>query len=71
MSLTRLKDYLDAREALAGGQTETAARALERAIRSKPNNPVIRGALAKILDHKTLAGTALLDLLRVEVNRRE
>lgn len=70
MSTRALKEYLDAREALRQGQAETAAQHLEQAVRSSKDNRVIRGNLGRLLDHKSLAGGAVLELLRVEVQRR-
>ena len=70
MSTQALKSYLEAREALRQGKTNLAALHLETAIRSPRNNQVLRASLEKVLDHKTLAGSAVLELIRVEVQRR-
>jgi hypothetical protein len=70
VSTRALKEYLDAREALRQGKTDLAAGLLEVAIRSPRNNQVLRGSLEKVLNHKTLAGGAVLELIRVEVQRR-
>lgn len=66
-----LKDYIEAREALRGGNSQVAATLLESAVGSPFHNRVLRGNLEKVLDHRTLAGSALLELIRVEVSRRE
>ncbi len=71
MSVRALQQYLEARDALAQGKTPAATQHLERAVGSPQGNPVIARELPQLLDHRTLAGSALLELLRVEVNRRE
>lgn len=70
MSVEALHDYLDARQALANRDSESAAVLLERAIASPPNNPVIRRSLDLCLDHDHPAGEAILEILRVEIGRR-
>jgi hypothetical protein len=70
VSTQTLKSYLEARHALRQGKRDLAAAYLETAIRSPRNNQVLRGSLEKVLDHKTLAGSAVLELIRVEVQRR-
>lgn len=71
MSTRALTEYLEAREALRRGNQSLAATVLEFAVRSPHNNRVLRENLTTLLDHRTLAGSALLELIRVEVGRRE
>lgn len=71
MSTRALVRYLDARQALESGDREAAAGELEKAMGSPPDNRQIRQNLELLLDHKTLAGDAILDLLRVEIGRKD
>lgn len=71
MSIEALEHYLDAREALAGGDREKAAEELEKALGSPPDNPTLRAHVERFLDHRCFAGGAALEILRVEVSRRK
>lgn len=71
MGIESLKRYLDAREALAEGDRETAGHAIEEALGSAPNNPVLRDNVGALLDHKGLAGEAVLEVIRVEMQRSQ
>lgn len=66
-----LKRYLEARDAVARGDLEEAAAAAEEAFGSQPNNRYIRENVEKLLDHESAAGEVLLDLVRVEMQRRD
>lgn len=71
MATGALVDYLNARQALANHDSETAALLLESAIASPEGNRVIRKNLPALLDHDNLAGEAILELLRVEIGRSD
>lgn len=70
MSIEALEHYLDAKEALAEGDPDRAAEQLEKALGSAPDNSTLRANLGRILDRKTLAGRLTLEVLRVEIQRR-
>lgn len=66
-----LKRYLEARDALAEGDRTEAIAALKEAFGSQPDNPFIERNVELLVDHETPAGEVLLDLVRVEMNRRD
>ena len=70
MSIEAFEHYLEAREALAAGDRVRAGEELEKALGSQPNNATLRGHVERFLDHRTFAGVAALEILRVEVQRR-
>ena len=71
MTTRPLKRYLEARDALARGDPEAAAGAVEEAFGAQQGNTFIRQNLDQLLDHESLAGEAVLDLVRVEMQRRD
>lgn len=64
MSLRPLIDYLEAKEAFARGRRAEAVAALERALGSPANNPVIARSLEELLDHRSLPGEVAMGILR-------
>lgn len=70
MSIKPLMEYLESKESLRQGKAPEAGRLLESAVRSPAKNPVLRRSLETLLNHRSLAGQALLNLIRVEANRR-
>ena len=66
-----LKRYLEARDALAKGDRTEAIAALKDAFGSQPDNPYIDRNVEQLVDHESAAGEVLLDLVRVEMNRRD
>lgn len=70
MTIEALEHYLDAREALAAGNADKAAEQLGKALGSPPGNHILRLNVEKFLNHHTLAGEAALEVLRVEIQRR-
>jgi hypothetical protein len=72
MSSTKpLKRYLQARDALARGDRDEAVEAVKDAFGSQPDNPYIERHVELLVDHESGAGEVLLDLVRVEMNRRD
>lgn len=70
MGTQALIAYGNAREALRRGAENTAAAQLGIACGGMGSTQVIRDNVAKLLDHQTLAGALVLELIRVEVGRR-
>ena len=72
MSSTKpLKRYLEARDALARGDRGEAVAAVEEAFGSQPDNAYIARNVDQLVDDETPVGELVLELVRVEMNRRD
>jgi hypothetical protein len=71
MDVSRFKDYIRAREALAGQDLDAALRHLARSLDTPESSRVIQENLERLLDINSLAGEVALQLAASNGRRKE
>ena len=69
VSIVPLKDYLRAQDCLRRQDRTGAVKALNDCLGS-PDNSIVEQHLDMLLNHETIAGQGVLEILRVELNKR-